>query len=376
MLRDVHLSVSERGRKSTILSGFLVALDERFPDLADAIRRECLATTALRQTYADFAPIGHISEAELDRMIEAARDPEVWAQQFGVLVWSGSFGLSHAQRVRLLFAMREGRGGQEAVIDALAMLAHGNERSARDWPPELRDVGIGAVRSVLMREGERLDDDLDYRAAEVVQKCLLPGDEAGARPLVDALVACVDRRYGLLYGVDRTVKAVAERSPTALLDRALASADSELRLGFDASLDESLLARVEPQALVDWCSKGGPERWSAVAKAIQPFVPRDELQTGVKAPGLSAQAHLLLATAPDPQVVVAELAAHVAPMSWSGSLAASMEQRLSALEQLSSHPLVRVRNAFEHRAAELRPAIARQRDRERTENRDRDLSFE
>lgn len=376
MLRDLYLSAPERSRKSTILSGFLVAIDERFPDLSDAIRCECLATTALRQTYADFAPVGQVSETELDRMIEAASDPEVWARQFGGLVWYASFGLSHAQIVRLLLAMRVGRGGQEAVIDALAMLGHGSEQAARDWPPDLRDVGIGAVRSVLMREGERLDDNLDYRAAEVVQACLLPGDEAGARPLVDALVAYAGRRYGLLYGVDRTVKAVAQRSPMVLLDRALASADSELRLGFDASLDESLLSEVEPQALVDWSRKGSSERWSAVAKAIQPFVPSDELQEGVKAPRLSAQAHLLLATAPDPEAVVAALAAHVAPMRWSGSLAASMEQRLSALEQLRLHPSERVRNAFGSRAAELRQAIARQRDRERTEHRDRDVSFE
>ena len=376
MLRNLYLSSPERSRKSTILSGFLIAVDERAPDLADEIRRECLAIPALKQIYVDFAPAGHISEAELDRLIEAASDPEVWAHQFGMLVCSDGHGLSHAQRIRLLSALREGRGGQKATINALAMLGQGDKQSARDWPPELRDIGISAVTSLLMHEGEWLDDTCDYRAAEVVQKCLLPSDEVGARRLVDALVAYASRRYRLLYGVHRTVNAVAQRSTTVLLDRALASPDSELRHGFDASLDVSLLAGVEPQALVDWCRSGSPERWSAVARLIEPFVPGEDLQAGVKARGLSAQAQALLAAAPDPADVVEALVVNVESMSGGASRAASMEQRFGALEQLRLHPSDGVRKAFEVRVAALRLAIARERDRERKENSERDVSFE
>jgi len=375
-LRDLYLSAPEGSRKSTILSGFLIALDERLPVLTDAIRSECLSTRDLRQDYGAFAPTRRLSEVEFDRLAEAASDPEVFAQQFSWFVSSARHGLTDAQRIQLLSAMRKGRGGLEAVVDALVMLGNEDRQAVRGWPSELCDVGISVVTSVLMRERERMTDDLDYRASEVVQKCLLPDDEAGARRLVDALVAYASRRYGLLYGVDLTVKALAKRSPIVFLDRALASADSELRCGLDASIDESLLAGVEPQVLVDWCRMGGPERWSAVAMAIQPFFPGDDTQDGAEALGLSAQANVLLAAAPDPETVVAAFVAHAARMSSSVSHAVAMEQRLGALEQLSSHPRVGVRNAFEQRAAELRLAISRQRDRERSESRKRDVSFE
>ena len=63
-------------------------------------------------------------------------------------------------------------------------------------------------------------------------------------------------------------------------------------------------------------------------------------------------------------------------MSWSGSRADIMERRLLAMEQLASHPSERVRQAFDQGALGLRQIIARERERERAEDRERDVSFE
>lgn len=375
-LRDIYLTAPERTRSPSLLSGFLAAVAERCPDLADKIRDECLRTPALRQIYAAFGPFGCVSNSELERLREAASDPEVWAEQFGEFVWRDRHGLTDAERIHLLSSMLAGKSGPEAVIHALGMLRHVEQESPRDWPHELRSVGINAVTSVILSNDDRLDDNLDYHAAEVVQKCLLPSDEVAARRLVDAVVAHAGRRYGSLYDLEWIVAALAERSPAIFLDHALAVEDVRFRLGHDATFDRSPLAGVEPQALIDWCRMGGLERWIAVAKAIQPFGPGDDAAGQSGSPALSAQAMALLEAAPEAEPVVSAFTEDIAPASWSGSRATIMEGRLSALEQLSDHPNEMVRQAFERHATELRRMIERQRERELSEDRERDVSFE
>lgn len=375
-LRDLYLSALGPRSRPSVLSGFLAGIEERVPDIANEIRDECLRTPALRQTYAAFAPGGEVSNAELHRLTVAASDPNVWAGQFSGFVWSDQHGLNDADRVRLLTAMQTGQYGLEAIIDALAMLRHNEEKSPSDWPPELRGVGINTVALMLTRGDDRLNSNLDFHAAEVVQKCLVPRDEVGARRLVDAMVAHARRRYGSLYDVERTVAALAERAPFVFLDRALGASDPRLRLSRDSTFEKSPLGGIEPQLLIDWCRMGGAERWISVADAIQPFGPDDTSEADSHTTGLSSQAKLLLATAPDPEAVVAVFFGHVSPMSWSGSRADIMERRLLAMEQLASHPNERVRQAFDQGALGLRQIIARERERERAEDRERDVSFE
>lgn len=375
-LRDIYLSVPALTRSPVVLSGFLAALDERFPDAAIDIRNECLDHPSLRRTYGAFAPAGHISEIELDRLTKAASDAEVRAAQFGRLIWADRHGLTDAQRVRLLSAMQHGQNGPEAVINAMGMLIHSEEEALRDWPPELRDIGISAVVTALTREKDNLNSMLDLYAARVVKKCLLFRDEVGARRLIDALVAHAERRYGSLYDVEKTAGVLAERAPMIFLDRTLASSDRRFRLRRGATFGRSPLASVEPQTLIDWCRMGGQERWIAVAEVIHPFGHDDGHDGETKVTSLSEQALSLVDSAPDAEAVVAVLAAHVQPSGWSGSLADIMERRLAALEQVSNSPVEGVRQAFDRHAAVLRREIARERDRERKEDHERDLSFE
>ncbi|GAB1362306.1 hypothetical protein MASR1M32_15420 [Rhodobacter sp.] len=375
-LRDQYLSALGPRTRPTILSGFLAAIEDRAPDLADEIRDECLREPALRQTYAAFAPSGKVSNVDLNRLTGAASAPDVWAGQFGGFIWSDHHGLDDADRVRLLTAMQTGQYGLEAIIDALAMLRHNEAKSPRDWPPELRGIGIDTVARILSRGDDRLDGNLDYRAAEVVQKCLAHDDEVGARRLVDAMVARASRRYGSLYDVEMTVAALAERAPLIFLDRALGASDPRLRFTRDTTYEKSPLGSIEPQVLIDWCRMGKTERWILVAEAIQPFGSGGSPEDGPRSTDLSLQANRLLSAAPDPRSVVATFFEHVSPMIWSGSRADIMERRLLSMEQLARHPSARVRLAFNLGAPKLRRIIAKERESERAMNRERDVSFE
>ncbi|MGV4878259.1 hypothetical protein [Acetobacter indonesiensis] len=377
MLRDAYLSAAEPRRKSSILTGFLTALDERHSNFADGIRDECLLTPALRQIYAAFLPIGNVSNMELDRLEKAASNPDVWAGQFVGIICSDHHGLTNPQRLRLLSSMRSGKNGLKEVINTLAMLRYHETENSFDWSSDLCDFAINAIKDFLMSEDDHQDNNLDFYAAEVVKKCLLPNDEKGARYLVDALVAHASHRYGSFYKVEQTAAALAERSPLIFLDNALASKDSKLRFSWYATYHHPPLAKIDPQILVEWCQRGDLERWVLVAEAIRPFCSHDNsLVDGAKAVSLSRQAHYLLQTAPSPGSILGKLSFHITPTSWSGSRAAIMERRFAALEILSNHSRREVREEFEICAKKIRLNIAREYERERSEDQERDVSFE
>ena len=376
-LRDIYVSSPRKTRSTSILSGYIWELDKRFPDLADKIRGECLLTPALRQNYAAFAPGGRISEGELERLRNVASDPDVCAGQFGAFIWVDQYGLTDAERVQLLTSMLAGKYGPHAVIDALGMLKHVEWESTREWPKEIRGVGLNALIGVILHEEDHMNNNIDHHASEVLLKCLRPDEELDALRIVDALVAHAGRQYGSLYKFEHTVTALAERAPRVFLDRVLAAEDPMLRLRLDAFYDRSPLACVEPQALIDWCCRGSAERWIAVAEAIQPFGPSEDLEDESGDANLTAQAVALLDAAPDPEPVVSAFVEGIEPKkSWSGSRATIMERRLVAIEQLLGHPDERVREALKRHAAEVRRQIEREREQERSAARERDVSFE
>lgn len=376
-LCDTYLSAAKPKRKSNILTGFLVALDERHSDFAEIIRKECLHVPDLRQIYASFAPIGNVSNIELDRLEKAAGDSDVLAEQFKNIVYSSCYGLINTQRLRLLSSMRNGKGGLNAVLQTLAMLGLQEKENSLEWSSAFCDFAIEAVKDFLAIEDDHQNNGLDYFSSEVIKKYLLQNDEKGAGQLVDALLAHANHRCGSFYKVEQTAAALAERSPLIFLDNAFALKGLRARFSWYTLYYRSPLVNIDPQILVQWCQRGDLERWIWVAEAIEPFGSHcSELDDITKAVSLSRQAECLLQTAPCPGAILEKLCFHITPTSWSGSRAAIMERRFAAMETLSNHSRQEVREAFVICAEKIRLNIVSERDRERLKDQDRDLSFE
>ena len=109
-----------------------------------------------------------------------------------------------------------------------------------------------------------------------------------------------------------------------------------------------------------------------LARAISPFDRKDE--NGNKA--LSGHALALIENALEPVEIIRSLAEAVEPRSWSGSRADIIAGRCSGFEPLLGHEKPAVRAAAEEIITQVTALVARERDRERRQDEEREQTFE
>jgi hypothetical protein len=376
MLRDLYLQDPRAATQTGILAGYVHALDAVEPTLADRIRGACLGEPDLRAIYATFVRADPMDEAGLRRALRAIGDPAVNVAQFDALVWAENYALSDPDRIRVLEALLAKPDGVGVVLRALSMLCHVERTAPREWPPALREIGLRAIVAVFRSDAPVASAIDDHTAARVVAACLIARDRDAATPVLDALVAHVRRHYGSIYRFSQTAAAIAARALHGLLDRIFGvgglSQDERRRLFEICDDGDSVLDDVAPSDLVSWCEAGDAGRWSVLAASVDPFVSEET----AKSLALSAQAVALLDAAPDPGEVIRALASRINPMSWSGSRARLVEQRIAAFASLRTHPDAGIRSAIEQVLREAEQTLDAARERERPDEMHRDQRFE
>jgi hypothetical protein len=108
--------------------------------------------------------------------------------------------------------------------------------------------------------------------------------------------------------------------------------DTYRRHAFAGGRRSSALSSIPVDALLEWCEEGGPERWAHVAPLLPAFAPGAD-ESG---PRWSEAVLILLERAPRPIDVAASLVDLIRPMSWNGSRAEAIKQRLPLLDELAS----------------------------------------
>ena len=371
ILCDLYLLDPNSSQQTSILSGFLHQLDETDPAAAGAIRAECRATPALRREYALFLPKGALTAEELDNIVEIAGEVETNAWQLTRVVWGDGRELDDEGRVRLLRAFMKRADGPYLVVDGLNMLRH-VEKGARDvWPDSIRTVGLDAVIATI--EGHELNSNLDHSIARALSYCLHGDNGANANRVMDAIIARAARRYGSTYDLADTLGTLAQRSSSVFLSRVFPDGAEQPSIRFHDSLRSGPLSRLPPEAVIAWCREGG-DRWLQMAAHIPPF--SCKFGDDGEAAGVSLLASEFLKAAPHPEEVVGMYLRHLAPSSWGGSKAEIMERRLASIEALCDHSAPEVGHTIARLAPGIRARIARIRQAELEEDRDRDQRFE
>jgi hypothetical protein len=138
------------------------------------------------------------------------------------------------------------------------------------------------------------------------------------------------------YSLTETLVALFEVQPKAALEILVADDTDEghtyiRRRDLAGGRRSSALSGVPIEVLVTWCEEGGPERWAHVAPLLPAF------ESGTDEAGLrwSEKVLTLLKRAPQPIDVARSLVDLIEPMSWSGSRAEAIKQRLPLLDGLA-----------------------------------------
>ena len=165
--------------------------------------------------------------------------------------------------------------------------------------------------------------------------------------------------------------------PIIFLDRIFLGADLDdsHRYGLFAERHKhgNLLSELHPSKLLDWCRKGEfNERLALISEAIYPFA--KEAQNGDMV--FSEQAHAILDASPETEQTLNHFANSVRPSSWSGSLADIIARRCRPFELLLAHERADIHSSAERLVPLIKDAEAREREREKAEDQERDQRFE
>lgn len=325
-------STPEERRNIQVLRGFLRGAFNReqatFERLLDAVME--------RASLTKWVPILQLS-APLDdrgctRLLISMDNPNVPAWVFQYLsLGRTTEKLSDDTLAQLLQRLSIKPDGLEVALDVLSMHIFNNPNPVG---PRVRQLARSLLASVpLTRHNQRMDHALGR-----LIKFFLKGidGEAAARELLTAVRNGFEDYSLYRYDLTETLAALFDAHPKVALEILVADDTDEgstyiRRRALAGGLRSNALSRVPIGTLISWCKEGGPERWSYIAPLLPAFV------SGADGAGLqwSENVLTLLERAPKPINVAESLVVLIEPMSWSGSRAEAIKQRLPLLDGLA-----------------------------------------
>jgi len=200
--------------------------------------------------------------------------------------------------------------------------------------PLVSDVARALIANTPLTKQHR---SIDHEFAGVIKKFAVGADgEQAARRLLMAMREGFENFSLSHYDLNESLATLFRAQPRLALDMLVgdkpnndrAYARRHLLAGGHRS---SALAQIPIEALVQWCRDGSPDRWAHVAPLVPAFAPGEPSE----GPRWSERVLSLLQYAPEPAKVAGRLVELIEPMSWSGSHAEAIRQRLPLLDELA-----------------------------------------
>lgn len=366
-------AIPEERRGVQVLRGFLSGVFHR----ERAIFERLLDAAMERSSLIKWVPVLQLS-APLDdhgcaRLLTSMDNPNVPAWVFQHLsLGRATEKLSDDTLAQLLQRLSIKPDGLEVALDVLSMHIFNNPNPIGT---RVRHLARSLLASVpLTRHNQRMDHAL----GRLIMYFLKGSDgEAVARDLLTTVRNGLDNYSLYRFDLTETLAALFNTHPKVALDILVSDDPDEgsayfRRRALAGGVRSSALSSVPIETLISWCMEGGPERWSSVAPLLPAFASGED---GARLKW-SENVLTLLVRAPKPINVAESLVALIEPMSWSGSRAEAIKQRLPLLDDLA-HVL-----GPEHAAqvtlwrSQITKTIDREARRELEEHRARDERFE
>ncbi|WP_124325941.1 hypothetical protein [Pseudomonas chlororaphis] len=366
-------SIPEGQRSVQVLRGFLSGAFHR----EQAAFERLLDAAMERASLIKWVPVLQLS-APLDdrgcaRLLTTMDNPNVPALAFQRLSFGGATEkLSDDTLAQLLQRLSIKPDGLEIALDVLFMHIFNNPNPVGT---RVRQLARSLLASVpLTRHNQRMDHTLGC-----LIKYFLKGSdgEAVARDLLTTVRNGLDNYSLHRFDLTETLAALFSAHPKVALEILVADDTDEgsayfRRRALAGGVRSNALSSVPIETLISWCIEGGPERWSSVAPLLPAFASSED---GARLKW-SENVLTLLTRAPKPICVAESLVALIEPMSWSGSRAEAIKQRLPLLDDLARAL------GPEHAAqvtlwrSQITKTIDREARRELEEHRTRDERFE
>ena len=369
----------DRARHCHLLHGVLDAIHERNDILARTILGESVANPTLRPFVVNLHLSVPTSHSSIRTLLQALDFDDTPLDQFGLLALQRPPHAPTEALLRELFLrLLEKPGGAQVVLAALSMRIRALKDDELSFGPDLKQVGLLASAAILRNEPYQYGAVRDRQLSKVLEFCLdqmeFPEETA---EVFNAFLARVDKTYGTTGGLHGAIAVLAGKVPSRFLDGIFLNPTFEpihrRELFSERHQRANALDRIGITTLLDWCHQGDfQERLAMLSRAVNPFA-NDAEGEGI---AFSEPAHTIIDATRNPAIVLGNFANSIRPSGWSGSLADIIARRCQPFEALLQDDRPKVRSAVEALIVHIRQAEARERQRERVEDQERDQRFE
>jgi hypothetical protein len=372
-LTQVFEATADEQRNVQVLRGFLSEVFKRDRSVFERILDDAME----RPSLAQWVPVLQLS-APLDdlgctRLLASMDNPAVSAWVFQYLsLGRATQHLDDQHLAELLQRLSIKPDGLSIAIDIVSMHIHDN--------PEPMGLLVSDVARTLIANAPLVKhhQGLDYALACVIRKFAVgaEGEPAACRLLTNMRKSFEDFNFSR-HDLRESLQALFQEQPNLALDILVGDEATEdraraRRYSLAGGHRSSALAEVPIDALMQWCRSGPSGRWVRVAPLIPAFAPGETSQIAQ----WSERVLCLLQHAPEPAKVAECLINLIEPMSWSGSRAEVIRQRLPLLDQLANALGPEHANSVAGWRSQVMLILDRESRRELDEYRARDERFE
>jgi hypothetical protein len=365
-----EFTVTDRG-DATVIGGFLKGIQRQSPALAEKLLDEALEHQVVGAYFPGLQAGATIDDSGVKRLHRALNFGKAPMSQFYSLANGRACDNIPAAAFRdLLLAIASKPDGDVVALHILFMRLFSDTSNKRQSAPEVTEAARALLNSYEFRKRDGGTEREDRELGKLVQSALK--DEVGipiVRRLVRNMVAAINRFDIYTFDQDDLMTALLRVHPTVVLDEVFSGDATAQRTAVRVFLEvlrmrKDALGVVPNEVLLNWCDHDPTVRYPLVAASAMLFKRPASDQPHEWTP-LALQ---LLAKAPDPLAVFAEIVQRLDPMSWRGSLASKLETRLKLLEHLPLGNTPGLVEAHNQAKARLQQKIAAQREREADED--------
>lgn len=369
--------VAASQRKDIVLSGFVNAIWQTNPEMAEQVLNAAVSDEILGVCFPQLQMAVEIDERGVERLKQSLKNglAPVWTYHY--LGWGQRHtSISDDNLCDLLKMIASKPDGFAIAIDVLQMRLHRNKNEKCPCSSVITSLGQELLVQISFDRENNRSELIDYKLGQLVESCIV-----GEKAITTATVICKKLAKALLeykiYPTDfpHLLENLAQQQPQAFLDNFLGENEysiSPIECLFTNYDSLKLLSHIEDKVIIDWCEVNLPVRYPKVA-AFMVAYQHNEHKNCLEWTPLSL---FIMNNAPDVIAVLNVFKRTFRPSSWSGSLADIMERGLGLILQLKTHQNSAISTWARNEEKKFAEEIKQERQWEGQRNRTQDERFE
>jgi len=372
--------VEERKRNFKVICGFLNGLQEKNPGICNTILDEALTDEVFSSVFPVLQTSVKIDKQGVRRIRHSLNSESAPIHLYTQIAYGQIHQTINDPELSDILKVIAGKPeGMPVAIEILQMRYHGLPDDHQSLSETIISAGQNLITQIELDSGQNWIRNIDFSLAQIVKTCLAgnSGKEAATTLCNNLADALID--YDIYTpDFDETLEALAQTKPRIFLDCFLGGTQADNALiprlfSQDLDITPKPISNIENDIIIDWCTEEPHKRYLVVASSIIPFE-----RAGGQKLQWTELALQLIDNASDPIQVLDRLRLALRPMSWSGSRAEIMQNRLSLISVLKEHENLAVSEWAETAEIEFENEIESERKNEKDWDRQRntEMGFE